>query len=261
MPDDRPAPTFEQYPFGGTADPTDLADPPRQPAPVAPSPSLRTIPPAPWMGAPPNRAAPTRRVLLTGMIGVGAVLVGSSVMFAGADVDPTEMRPPWGDPYFDPHDPPTEYSGTSSEGPIDQVTLAAIGVTIPLYPGWVVADESDTRVVLTNDDQRLIVRTWPLADAGADPVALARKEANKYALGFTAGGSPETDEKSDDEHRLGSYLAQGRVNGDGAEVASLVSIHTTADKALALVSLLLDTADPVIGRQLQAMWDAALEQW
>ena len=182
-------------------------------------------------------------------------------MFAEMNGDPTLTWSPTRDPYFDPYDPPTDYSGTSTEDPIDQVTLDAVGVTIPLYPGWVVADESDTRVVLTIDDQRLIVRTWPLADAGADPVALARKEANKYALGFTAGGSPETEEKSDDEHRLGSYLAQGRVNGDGAEVASLVSIHTTADQALALVSLLLDTADPVIGRQLQAMWDAALAQW
>ncbi len=261
MPDERPAPTFEQYPVRGTADPTDLADPPRQPAPVSPSPMLRTIPPAPWMSAPPNRPAPTRRAVLTGMVGVGAVLVGSAVMFTGAHLGPTETQPPWVDPYFDPNDPPSENSGPVTEGPIDQVALAAIGVTIPLYPGWEVAAESDTRVVLTIDDQRLTVRTWPLADAGADPVALARKEANKYALGFTAGGSPETAEKSDDEHRLGSYLAQGRVDGDGAEVASLVSIRTADDQALALISLLRDAADPVVGRQLRAIWDAVLEQW
>ena len=128
MPDERPAPTFEQYPFGGTADPAGLADPPRQPAPLAPSPTLRTIPPAPWMGTPPNPPAPTRRAVLTTMVGVGAVLVGSAVMFTGADMDPTEVGPPWGDPYFDPNDP-SEYSTTSSEGPIDQVTLDAVGVT------------------------------------------------------------------------------------------------------------------------------------
>lgn len=241
MSDQRPT-AFEPYPHATEAGrPSDES----RPAPSA----LQS-----WAGSPPiapaASAGPTRRGVVTGLVVGGALLFGATQLMWRADRNP--------DP--GPSELATELPGTEPGQAQDTATFGTDpGFTVPVPSGWQVEQASENAVAISQGKNRLVAREY-VAGTDASAVDEAGRMATRYASSVVRTGKPTTSKAGDGDKTLGTYRSAGTEARRKVTLQSDVAIRDPDARAVAVVTVLIDGADPQIADDLDRMRQEILDQ-
>lgn len=262
MTDDRSSSTFEPYPFAepttvdAIAEPDTVDEPPEIPWVSQPPAASRLpvpMPPIPSSGW--TRTPAPRRLVLGGAAAIlGVFVVGSWIRPSdplASEAAPGEV---WTTGDSEPEDPETVPTS-----PVGEVALGDIA-TIPLYEGWKVMDLGEDRVILANGEARLIARTRT-RNSSRSAVKLAEEQVTKETRLVFRKGSGQGIDESDPIADAGGFRVSGTLDNQPAEAESHVQIRPDDNLVVSVVTLLVNSAEQVIARQLRAMVKAAMAQW
>ncbi len=238
MSDQRPV-DYDPYPFAEPRDPDALS---ATPPPLVHQSQAWTPAPPPTSASP--GSGPTRRLVLAAIAVIGAV-AATGVLSGRRDEGEA---------------PPFEFNPEESIEPDPSLTFGEGGeFQVYLPDGWEVKTRGRAMIVLGNDDSRIIARAYGVPDS-AEGVTEAETMSTRYASEVAARRAPKRDDLSQGDYSIGYYRADGTINGDPATVEAQVKIFRPDGRALAVILVHPESADPDVVRSMPEVMDFLMEQ-
>lgn len=189
----------------------------------------------------------SRRSLLLGVVGVGVVaVIGLGAMQRVPD--PTEAAPP--DPY-DPFDP-------GQDGEVDTTVLSFGGLDLDVPDGWTVLSDGDTRALLAQGHNQILLVTYE--DATADVASELSYAIAESEVAFDGSlGKPKT--SSGRNYQRAVATGTGTFEGKSARQIAEVLIGDDGSTAVFIQQVLTAAKDSTIAKETARLAADLRDSW